>query len=86
MAGATNQEFSWASQDLNFDEFIYHVVAAFARQTHDGKPLNTDLNRDGNVSAQEAFAYAIANDSRPESPLLESSVNAGLAAKIGLGF
>ena len=86
MAAATDLELSWASMDRNFDEFIYRVTAAFAGQNHKGKRVNADFNRDGRVSAQEAFACASGADQRPESPLLESFANSGDASHIGLGF
>lgn len=86
MAAATDTEYSWASMDLLFDEFIYHVIAAFAMQSYDGKPINSDVNKDGKVSAKEAFGYAVLNDLRKESPILESGRNAGSADTIGLGF
>jgi len=86
MAASTDTEFSWASMDLNFDEFIYHVIVAFAQQTHEGKAVKSDLNQDGKISAQEAFTYAIGNDKRKESPILEAHRNSGESAKIGFGF
>lgn len=86
MAAATNQEYSWASMDLLFDEFIYHVISAFAMQTHGGTPVKSDLNADGKISAQEAFAYATGADKRPESPVLEAFKNAGFSAQMGVGF
>lgn len=86
MAAATNDEFSWGTEDLMFDEFMYHLISAFAGQTHDGKPLRTDLNRDGKVSAKEAFAFALARDKTEESPLLEATQNSSMAQNIGLGF
>lgn len=86
MAAATDNEYSWASMDLLFDEFIYHVIVAFAMQTHEGKAVTSDLNKDGRVSAQEAFAYAVANDQRRESPMLETGPNGGASATLGIGF
>lgn len=86
MAAATDSEFSWATRDLLFDEFIYHVIAAFAMQTHAGVPIASDLNTDGRISAQEAFAYAVGRDAAPESPLMEGSNNSGQAANFGIGF
>jgi hypothetical protein len=84
MAAATNSEFSWASMDLNFNEFIYHVISAFAHQRHDGTPVESDLNRDNFVSAQEAFAFAAAKDQRAESPFLESFNNSAGSVSIGV--
>lgn len=86
MAAATDQEYSWASMDLLFDEFIYHVISAFAMQTHDGIPVKSDLNGDGKISAQEAFVYGTGADKRPESPVLEAFKNAGFSAQMGVGF
>lgn len=86
MAAAQNTEYSWATADLNFDEFIYHVIAAFAKQTHDGQPVQTDTSRDARVSAQQAFAYAVGKDGAAESPLLEAATNTGASPAIGLAF
>lgn len=86
MAAATDQEISWANEDLTFDEFLYHTISAFAGQTHDGKPISADNDKDGKITAQEAFAYATAKDTTPETPLMESEPNAGTASQIGFGF
>lgn len=77
MSASSNQEFSWATADLMFDEFLYHLTAALGGQTHEGKPVTSDRNGDGLVSFQEAFAYALAADTTPENPLLESYANSG---------
>lgn len=84
LAASTNQEFSFATADLNFDEFLYHLTTALAGQTHEGKAISADANRDGRISIQEAFAYATAHDTTTESPLLESFPNSGFAALLGL--
>lgn len=84
MSAATNLEYSWSTQDLAFDEFIYHVTSAFAKQTHDGKAVNSDLNQDGFISAKEAFTYASGKDERSESPLLEAYNNSGNFFGIGI--
>jgi hypothetical protein len=86
MAAAKDSEYSWASMDLNFDEWIYHAIAAFARQSYKGEVVSVDLTREGKVSAQQAFAHSVAKDQRQESPLLESYKNSGAAATIGLDF
>lgn len=86
MAASTNREFSWSTPDLRFDEFLYHVISAFAHQTHEGKPLTADTNKNGKISAQEAFSYAVEHDSMSESPVMEAAPNSGLATSIGLSF
>jgi hypothetical protein len=86
MAAASDRELSWASEDLNWDEFIYRVISAFSHQTHDGQPVDADLNGDGKISAREAFGWAVSRDVRPESPLAEDGANSGFLATIGIGF
>jgi len=86
LSAATSEEFSWATADFQFDEFLYHLTSALALQTHEGKPVAADRNRDGKMSIQEAFAYALAEDSTPESPLMESFANSGFARLFGLHF
>jgi len=86
MSAARDDEYSWASNDLMWDEWIYHAIVGFAMQTHDGKAVSSDSNGDGRVSAAEAFAYSVAKDEASESPLLESHPNSGDAQSIGLGF
>jgi len=84
MSAATNNEYSWASMDLKFDEFIYHAISAFAKQKHDGTPVNADLDKDGFISAREAYTYAVGTDARNESPVLESHQNSGQAFGLGV--
>lgn len=86
MAASRNDEYSWATQDMNWDEFLYHATSAFAGQTHAGVRVESDLNQDKKISAQEAFAYAIARTTAPESPFLESHTNSGNAFRLGIGF
>lgn len=86
MSAASNVEFSWATEDANFDEFLYYVITAFARQTHNGTPVQSDLNGDNRISAQEAFSFALGRDQAPESPLMESSANAGSSLDLGVAY
>jgi hypothetical protein len=86
LSASSDLEFSWANEDLTFDEFTYHLVGAFAGQTPDGRRIDADTNADGRVSAQEAFAYATAHDTTEETPRLENLPNAGDSALMGLGF
>ena len=84
LAASTNQEFSWATKDMQFDEFLYHWTAAIAGQRHDGSPLTSDLNRDGRISVSEAFSFAVAMDTTAENPVLESYPNSGFDKLLGL--
>ncbi len=86
MAASTNREYSWSTPDMKFNEFFYHLITAFAQQTHDGKRVYSDGNHDGKVSVQEAFSYAVKHDRQSESPVLEAPPNSGLASQMGLTF
>lgn len=85
LSASTDEEFSWASLDLKFNEFLYRFTSAIAQQNHKGAAIQTDQNGDGFTSIHEAFGYALLTDKRRESPLLESNPNSGLAAKLTLG-
>ena len=71
---------------MQYDEFFYHFVSGLASQTPDGKPVAVDNNRDGRVSIQEAFAFALNRDTTAENPLLESYPNSGFAQLFGIHF
>ncbi len=86
MSASSNREFSWSTADMRFNEFLYHVISAFAFQTHDGKPVMADKDANGKVSAQEAFSYAVHKDEMAESPMLEAAPNSGLTPLIGVSF
>lgn len=86
MAASTEREYSWATHNSQFNEFLYHVITAFARQTHQGVRVQSDFDQDGRISAQEAYAYAVAHDERRESPLLEAGINTGMSNQMGFGF
>ncbi len=86
MSASSSVEHSWASEDGRFDEFLYHLISAFAMQTHLAVPIRVDTDGNGRISAQEAFSYALGKDRAPESPLLESYRDTGAAKLIGFGF
>lgn len=59
--------------DYTYDEFVYHWTAAVASEDAYGNPVDADTNNDGSVSMQEAFTYAEAHDTRPETPQYNSN-------------
>jgi hypothetical protein len=70
---------SYASPDLNWDTFAYEWIAAQAGHDAYGCPLafNPDTNMDGVIEATEAFNYAQAEDTQPDSPNFNESSPAG---------
>ncbi len=85
VSASTEQEFSWASMDLRFNEFLYLFTTALAFQNHEGQAFSADVNGDNFISVQEAYGFAILQERRRESPRFESSPNSGLALKLGIG-
>ena len=59
--------------DYNYDEFVYYWTSAVAGETPDGTPVDADVNHDNFVSMSEAFNYASAHDTRPETPQYSST-------------
>ncbi len=57
----------------NYDEFSYHFTCAINGADPKGKKVNADTNGDKKVSMVEAFNYARAKDTRPETPMYEDS-------------
>lgn len=84
IASSTNTEISWASEDGQFDEFLYLLTSAFAHQNHEGTRVNADLDGNSKITAREAYAYALTKGQRWESPLLEGSGNSNTAFVIGI--
>jgi hypothetical protein len=68
-SAATAAVSSYASNDGNWDIFAYEWIAAMNGAYPDGSALasNPDTNHDGVVDTQEAYNYAVANDS-PDVP------------------
>ncbi len=60
-------ELSYAMNSLEYDEFSYYVTYALAN------PSAADANGDGTVSMEEAYLYALANDSVQSEAVYESS-------------
>jgi hypothetical protein len=75
VSAATQYERSWAMPTANndYDEFVYHLTAALNGAAPAGKKVDADANKDGKISLLEAFNYAQANDTSPETPQYEDS-------------
>lgn len=75
---------SWACDtEGDFDEFVYHWTAAVRGRTPQGAAVNADMDGDGRVSIRDAFDYARARDSRPETPQYHETVS-GLGLQLCL--
>ena len=59
-----------ADTEGNWDEFVYHFMCAVSgiQWNGDATPVNADFNSNGYISMREAFIWAAAMDSRPETP------------------
>ncbi len=59
-----------ADTEGNWDEFVYHFMCALVGipWNGDGSTVDADFDNDGYVSMREAFVWAAAKDSRPETP------------------
>jgi hypothetical protein len=75
-SAATAAVSSWGSSDGNWDVFAYEWMAAMNGAYPDGSALSShpDVNHDGVVDTQEAYNYAVANDSY-DTPQFNASGN-----------
>lgn len=67
-----------------WDEFVYHFMSALIGIQLPGGigPANADYITDGMISMREAFIYAAAHDSRPETPLYDDDGD-GMGLSLG---
>lgn len=75
MSSSTAGQVSWAKPTLDFGEFTYWYMSALKGSFVDGAAgaPAADTSGDGKVSMTEAWNYARANDSRPETPQYEDN-------------
>lgn len=73
MSSAGEHEFSWSRDDLNFCEFSCNFTSALRGHDPEGNPVDADQDGDGAVSLVEAYSYAQAVNTRPETPHYEDS-------------
>lgn len=63
----TGSEPSYATDDENYDDFVYHWTTAINRADHQGFKVDSDPDGDNVVSMEEAFLYAVSNDTHAKS-------------------
>ena len=63
-----HDEYSWAMDNLLYDEYAFYWTAAVNGEDAFGDPHDADYNQDGNITMDEAFIYAEAHDIREEEP------------------
>ncbi len=71
MTACKDDESSYsADTEGNWDEFVYQFMCALVGfpWNSDGSTVDADFNNNGYVSMREAFIWAAAMDSRPETP------------------
>ena len=71
--GDTESSFECASfggRPVEYDEFLYHFVAALRGQYPDGAQFGTTLPTQATVNILEAFEFAARNDRQPETPVM----------------
>ena len=78
------REFSYATQNMAYDEFCYHWIAAVNGSDPYGSIVCADQNNDGVVSITEAFNYAENSDIQSETPQYCSPVCSNLGGYLTL--
>jgi len=71
LTACKDDENSYSADDEgNWDEFVYHFMCAVSGIPWNGDDVtvNADFNSNGYISMREAFIWAAAMDSRPETP------------------
>jgi hypothetical protein len=63
-----HDEYSWAMQNLLYDEYVFYWTAAVKGEDAFGEPADADYNEDGYITMDEAFIYAEEHDEASEEP------------------
>lgn len=61
-------ESSYGCRDIPYDEFVYHWTCAINGATHTNRPIIADTDGNKFITMEEAFDYAVRNDSQDETP------------------
>ena len=67
-SACSHEEYSWAMQNLEYDEYVFYWTAAVNGEDAYGDPHDADYNDDGIVTMDEAFIYAEEHDEQQETP------------------
>ena len=67
-SACSHDEYSWAKDTLDYDEYAFHWTAAVNGQDAYGETVDADYNQDGTITMDEAFIYAESHDVQSESP------------------
>ncbi|MBN1879864.1 caspase family protein [bacterium] len=66
---ANDHEYSWAMPpDYVYDTYVFHWTAAINWEDAYGNPVDADTNNDGEITMDEAYAYALDMDEDDEHP------------------
>ena len=66
---ANDNEYSWAMPpDYVYDTYVFHWTAAINWEDAYGNPVDADTNNDGEITMDEAYAYALDMDEDDEHP------------------
>ena len=63
-----HDEYSYAMNNLQYDEYVFHWTAAVKGEDAYGNPVDADYNQDGVITMDEAYLYAVNHDVQPETP------------------
>lgn len=63
-----HDEYSWAMNNLQYDEYVFHWTAAVKGEDAYGIPVDADYNQDGKITMDEAYLYAKTHDIQNENP------------------
>ena len=64
-----HDEYSWAMPpDYVYDTYVFHWTAAVKGEDAYGVPVDADANQDGIITMDEAYIYAVSQDTDDESP------------------
>lgn len=69
---SSGSESSWPCPDKPFNEFVYWWTCAVNGATHDGSPVDADIDNNGRITMEEAFSFAEQHDREEETPQFSS--------------
>lgn len=79
----TANESSWACDNIPYDEFVYHWTSAINGYNAYGVSVYSDINYDKKTTMYETFNYAVAHDTRNETPQI-STIPAALSSELSI--